>query len=95
MPLPPADDPRPAAHVEAAALDERGVGLAQPGRRSSIASRAPLPVSSSPSTRYRTRQGSGPIASSHASTAQTRGRNSPLLSVAPRAQTRPSRIAGS
>ena len=38
------------------------------GRRSSRASRAPLPVSSWPSTRNRTRHGSGPIASSQAST---------------------------
>ena len=64
------------------------------GRRSSNASRSPEPVSSWPSTRWRTRHGSGPNASVHASIAQIRGSSSPLLSVAPRAQIRSSRIAG-
>ena len=53
--------------------------------RSSSASRCSLPYSSSPSTRNRTRQGSGPIVARYASTAQIRGMSSPLLSVAPRA----------
>ena len=93
-PLAAALDHRPPCEVELAALDQRRVGARSSGRRSSSASRCVEPVSSSPSTRWRTRTGSGPIASTHASSAQMRGSSSPLLSVAPRAQTRSSRIAG-
>ena len=56
-----------------------------PGHAGRAARRGPAAGLLSPSTRKRTRHGSRPTAASHASMAQTRGRNSPLLSVAPRA----------
>ena len=95
IPLPPPTIPgRPAMSRLPPSISAASASRSE-GRRSSSASSALLPVSSWPSTRKRTRQGSGPTASRHASTAQTRGSSSPLLSVAPRAHTRPSRTSGS
>ena len=88
-------DHRPAREVELAALDQR----ARPRRAGAAAGRAARRGRRSPSPPGPRRgggrgTGSGPIASVHASSAQIRGRSSPLLSVAPRAQIRSSRIAG-